>query len=142
MKTKVIQLLVAIMLAVPLVGKAQKAINVKSDTIKWQYGSGQNIAKSESMSISGYIITYGNKSFLWVQNGTDTKYSFDIKATQGEWLNSNDLGELNYNAVCEGITGTIRLYREKKGMSFHLNFTQTDKQTPNIVLPIISFSKL
>lgn len=140
-KNLTVVFIVAISLIV-IDAKAQKAVNVTGDTVQWNYGSGLNKARNESMSISGHFISYSNKVMVWVQNGTDTRYTFDIKQVRGAWTDSNARGQIVYEAVCEGISGTISIYRDGSGLAIHLDFAKPDKLTPNIVLPVVSVSKL
>lgn len=122
--------------------QAQK-LNLKNDTISWEYGRGENKTRSESLTISGRFISYAEKGFLWVQNGTDTKYFFEVKMiNKGDWSDTSENGEVEYRAICNGIEGTIRIYRDRQGVSVHLDFNQKDKLTPNVVLQINSFSKV
>lgn len=132
----------SLFLVMAFICKAQQALNIKSDTISWQYGNGENIAKSESLSITGRFISYGDKSFRWIQNGTDKQYVFDVKSVNGSWPDISKTGEVEYTAVCEGISGTIRIYRSGGSVDIHLDFNQKDKLTPNIVLKVNSFSKI
>ena len=128
--------------AMTLVCKAQQSISVKNDTISWQYGRGENRAKSESLTISGRFISYGEKGFRWIQNGTDREYYFDVKSVNGSWSDISKTGEVIYTAVCNGVNGTIRIYRAGGSTSIHLDFNQKDKLTPNVVLQVNSFSKI
>jgi len=136
-------LVIASMLVViTFVCNAQQSISLKSDTIAWQYGNGENRAKSEALTISGRFISYGEKGFRWIQNGTDKEYLFDVKSVNGSWPDISKTGEVEYQAVCDGISGTIRIYRSGGSVDIHLDFNQKDKLTPNVVLKINSFSKI
>lgn len=142
MKTHIHLLFIATVCLVAIDANAQRSVNVVGDTVQWNYGSGLNKARSnESMSITGYFISYGDKTMVWVQNGTDTKYTFDIKQVEGAWTDSNKQGQIVYQAVCDGISGTIKIYRDASGLAIHLDFAKPDKLTPNIVLPVVSVTK-
>lgn len=123
-------------------GYAQKAISPQTDTIRWNYGRIDNKIRSESLSITGHFISYGSKGFLWVQNGSDHDYRFEVKGVKGTWPDVDDRGELVYDAECEGIDGTIRIYGQGKSIVIQLDFRKADKLTPNIDLKVTSYSKL
>ena len=121
---------------------AQKTVSPESDTIKWSYGRIDNRIRSESLSITGHLISYGGKGFLWVQNGSDHDYRFDVKGVKGSWSNADNRGELVYQAECEGIDGTITISGQGKNIVIQLDFRKPDKLTPNIDLKITSYNKL
>jgi hypothetical protein len=118
-----------------------QVINPEKDTVKWEYGKVQNNLRSESVTISGHFITYGNNGLLWVQNGMDHKYAFEVKSVKGSWCDVSENGELVYGAICEGLEGTVPLYRQRKDVIIQIDFAQPDKLSPNIDLQINSFSK-
>lgn len=117
-------------------------INPETDTVRWDYGKVENKVRSETLSISGHFISYGSKSFLWVQNGMDHKYAFEIKGVKGSWSDITQTGELVYQAVCEGIDGTIRIYRQRRDVIIQLDFAKPDTLSPNIDLQVSSYSKI
>lgn len=122
--------------------QAQKLINPESDTIKWSYGRIDNKIRSEALSISGHFISYGGKAFIWSQNGSNHDYFFDVRGAKGSWSDVENSGELVYDAICEGIDGTIRIYGRGRNVVIQLDFRKPDKLTPNIDLRINSYSKL
>ena len=94
------------------------------------------------ITLSGHLISYGEKGFLWVQDGMELKYSFDVRAVKGDWSDISQNGELIFESVCEGVTGTIRIFKEKRMIKIHMDFTQPNRLTPNIILETNSFQKL
>jgi hypothetical protein len=123
-------------------GYAQNAVNPSSDTVRWNYGRGENKARAEALAISGHLISYGGRGFLWVQNGTDRKYSFQVKSAKGTWQDGEQNGEIVYDATCDGIDGTIRIYRKNREVGIQINFALPDKLTPNVLLEINSYNRM
>jgi hypothetical protein len=121
---------------------AQEAINPEMDTIKWHYGDIRNELRSENINISGHFISYSNKGFLWVQDGIDRTYKFDVKSVEGTWTDAGEKGELIYWASCGGEQGSIRLSRVRGELKIELDFVQPDKYTPHLVLTVDSYIKL
>jgi hypothetical protein len=127
-----------------LTGYAQQreAINPMIHTVKWEYGNAENKLRSERLTIRGHLISYGQKKLVWAQDGTDVLYSIDIKSTKGDWQDVAKNGELIYAVQCEGIDGTIRIWRDQGQLRMQLDFSQPDKLTPNLLLEIHAFSKI
>ena len=120
---------------------AQK-VNPAMDTVEWFYSKIENKVRNESVSISGKFISYGGKSFKWIQNGVDREYTFDNKSTMGDWFDSSQEGEFTYRSSCKDINGTIRIYRDKRKVFIVLDFVQPEKRTPHLVFEITSYAKL
>jgi len=142
MKNLIFYFLIVSIIAMTNICEAQQSLSLKNDTISWRYGNGENRAKSEALTISGRFISYGEKGFRWIQNGTDKEYYFDVKSVSGSWSDIAKTGEVEYRAVCDGISGIIRIYRAGGAVAIHLDFNQKDKLTPNVVLQVNSFSKI
>jgi hypothetical protein len=124
------------------VSEAKVVINPQVDTIQWTYGRIENKTRAEKITLSGYFISYGLKGMVWVQTGMERKYSFDIKTAKGDWLNTDETGELLFEATCEGLNGTIRIVKEKKEITILLDFSQPDILSPNVAIEVNSFSKI
>jgi hypothetical protein len=122
--------------------QGQTIIDLRSHDVKWEYNDAQDKKNNESMTISGYFVTHGDQQVEWFQNGTDTSYSFTIISTSGTWADINEDGELLFNAVCNDLHGTIRIYRSSENLYLHLDFTESNALSPNFLLSINSYSKL
>ena len=123
-------------------GSAQSIMNPTVDTIRWEYGDVKNERRGANIKLSGSLISYGSRGFLWIQNGVDYRYSFKILSQQGGWQDANRSGEITYRAVCEGIEGTVRIYKTRTGTNIHLDFKQGGQLTPDITLKIFSIKKM
>lgn len=122
--------------------EGQKVINPETDTIKWEYTRLENMVKREKINLSGYFISYSDKSFLWIQTGVDRKYSFDVKSVKGDWADVTGKGELIYHVTCNGEEGTLKMHREQGELKIILDFIQPDKRTPYLVLQIDGYTKI
>jgi len=122
--------------------QAQTIIDLRSDDVKWEYNSAEDKKNNEPMIISGYFVTHGDQQVEWFQNGTDTRYNFNITSTSGTWSDINEDGELLFNAVCDDLHGTIRIYRSSENLYLHLDFSESNALSPNFLLSINSYNKL
>jgi hypothetical protein len=121
--------------------QAQK-VNPAIDTVEWIYSKIENKVLNENVSIGGKFISYGGRSFKWIQNGVDREYTFVNKSTTGDWFDSSQDGEFTYRSSCKDINGTIRIFRDKRKVFIVLDFLQPEKRTPHFVFEITSYSKL
>jgi hypothetical protein len=120
----------------------QQKIDPMSDTVRWTYGNGENKVRSEQLSISGQIISFGSRSMVWRQNGTDRVYEFIVTAVKGSWEDTDQDGELIFQANCGGIDGTVRIFRDKKQIGVHIDFAVLDKLSPNVLLGVTTITKI
>jgi hypothetical protein len=121
--------------------QAQK-LNPATDTVEWVYTRIENKVLNENVALGGKFVSYGGKSFKWIQNGVDREYTFENKSTTGDWFDSSLDGQFIYRSSCKDIDGTIRIYRDRRKVFIVLDFVQPDKRTPHLVFEITSYSKL
>jgi hypothetical protein len=130
-----------ILLASPAL-HAQQLLSPKEDTVRWDYKRIENRVRSETVAQGGYFISYGGKSFLWVQDGVDRQYHFKTKSLQGDWRDSRKIGEMVYRVSCNGEEGTLRLIRQGRNFFVELNFLNANKRTPHLMLLVTSINKV
>ena len=121
---------------------AQQVLSPKDDTVRWDYKKIENRVRSETVAQGGYFISYGGKSFLWVQDGVDRQYHFETNSLQGDWRDSRKAGEMAYRVSCNGEEGTLRLIRQGRNFFVELNFRNAIKRTPHLMLLITSINKV
>jgi hypothetical protein len=121
---------------------AQQTLNPKADTVRWDYRKIENRVRSETVTLGGHFISYGGKSFLWVQDGVDRQYVFQTKSLKGDWNDSRRAGELVYRVTCNGEEGTLKLIRRGATFLVELDFLQPGKRTPHLLLLITSINKV
>jgi hypothetical protein len=121
---------------------AQQMLNPKEDTVRWEYKRIENRVQSEIVALSGHFISYGGKSFLWVQDGVDRQYHFKTNSLTGDWRDSRKAGEMIYRVTCNGEEGTLKLIRRGRNFLVELDFLQANKKTPHLILLITSITKV
>ena len=121
---------------------AQQILSPKDDTVRWYYKQIENRVRSETVAQGGYFVSYGGKSFLWVQDGVERQYHFKTNSLQGDWRDSRKVGEMIYRVTCNGEKGTLRLIRRGRNFLVELNFLQANKRTPHLMLLITSINKI
>jgi len=117
-------------------------IDPQADTVKWQYEKIDNINTDKTLTSGGYLVSYGSQRLIWNQDGIDKAYVFDIISVQGEWHDTSRNGELLYQAVCDGIEGTVRIFKSGSKRGIEMNFVKPGKETPHVVLQINSHQKI
>jgi hypothetical protein len=137
-----IYILVAILSLAAWAPSRAQTVNPGTDTVEWIYSRIENKVLSENVPISGKFISYGGRSFKWIQNGVDREYTFENRSRNGDWFDASEDGESRYRSVCKDIEGTIRIYRDKRKVFIVLDFVQPEKRTPHLVFEITSYSKL
>lgn len=130
-----------ILLASPTL-RAQQILSPKDDTVRWDYKKIENRVRSETVAQAGYFISYGGKTFLWVQDGVDRQYHFKTNSLQGDWRDSRKIGEMVYQVTCNGEEGTLKLIRQGRNLFVELNFLHANKRTPHLMLLITSINKV
>jgi hypothetical protein len=121
---------------------AQQMLNPKEDTVRWEYKRIENRVQSEIVALSGHFISYGGKSFLWIQDGVDRQYHFKTNSLTGDWRDSRKAGEMIYRVTCNGEEGTLKLIRRGRNFLVELDFLQANKKTPHLILLITSITKV
>jgi len=134
--------IVGILLLANYASSAQQLLNPRRDTVRWEYGIVENRVKSETVPHAGHFISYGDNSFLWVQNGVDRKYLFKTRSLKGDWNDAKKNGQLVYRVTCNGEEGTLKLVRTRQRLIVELDFLQPSKTTPHLVLLITSIQKI
>ncbi len=137
-------LLISLLCIVPVLTQAQRETtpNPATDTIQWHYGDIQNVVRSEKVNISGHFISYGGKELVWVQDGVDRTYKFEVSRIEGEWTDAGKDGGLVYQATCLEVDGTIRISRRRKNLKIELDFVKPDKRTPHLTFEVDTYTKL
>lgn len=130
-----------VLLASPML-HAQQLLSPKDDTVRWDYKRIENRVRSETVAQGGYFISYGGKSFLWVQDGVDRQYHFRTNSLKGDWRDSRKAGEMVYRVTCNGEEGTLKLIRQGRNFFVELNFLHANKRTPHLMLLITSITKV
>lgn len=128
--------------AIPSPSAFAQIQNPASDTLKWVYGKVENKVRSETVNQGGHFISFGGKSFLWVQNGVDREYTFHTKSVEGDWTDGRKVGEIIYRVTCNGEEGNLRLVRTSRAIIVELDFLKPDKRTPHLYLLINSIEKI
>lgn len=128
--------------AVPLMSASAQIHDPKSDTLKWVYGKVENRVRSETVNQGGHFVSYGGKSFQWIQNGVDREYTFHTKAVEGNWNDAGKIGQLIYTVTCNGEEGTLRLIRTSRAIIVELDFLKPNKRTPHLYLLVNSIQKI
>lgn len=141
MRIKILCLL-SLLYAIAFVPASAQIQNPASDTLKWVYGKVENKVRSETVNQGGYFISYGGKSFLWVQNGVDREYTFHTTSIGGTWTDGRKVGEIIYRVTCNGEDGTLRLVRTSRAIIVELDFLKPDKRTPHLYLLINSIERI
>jgi hypothetical protein len=121
---------------------AQQMLSPKEDTVRWDYKRIENRVQSETVTLGGHFISYGGKSFLWVQDGVDRQYRFKTNSLKGDWRDSRKAGEMIYRVTCNGEEGTLKLIRRGRNFLVELDFLQANKKTPHLILLITSINKV
>lgn len=116
-------------------------LSPKDDTVKWVYKNIENRVRSETVPQGGHFISYGGKSFLWVQDGVDRQYHFKTNSLKGDWRDSRKVGEMIYSVTCNGEEGTLRLIRRGRNFLVELDFLSANKRTPHLMLLVTSITK-
>jgi len=137
-----IRTIILLLVSTLILHAQEQAINPEVDTIKWEYTNISNRVRSERVNISGHFITYAGRGFIWIQDGVDRTYSFDVKSREGRWPNADEDGELVYVATCRDAEGTIRISRRRRQLIVELDFVRPDKTTPHLVLNVNSYAKM
>lgn len=132
----------SILLLAGFASSAQKVVNPRLDTVRWDYRQIENRVRSEMVTLGGHFISYAGKSFLWVQNGVDREYIFHTKSVKGDWTNAGRIGELVYRVTCNGEEGTLRLIRTPRAIIVELDFKQPNKRTPHLYLLVNSIQPI
>lgn len=144
MKKIIPHFLTALLLLVPVWAQAQRDAdpNPETDTIQWHYGDIQNVVRSEKVNISGHFISYGGKYLVWVQDGIDRKYHFEVSDVEGKWTDASQDGGLLYRATCLEVDGIIRISRQRKTLKIELDFVKPDKRTPHLSFDVDTYTKM
>jgi hypothetical protein len=121
--------------------KGQRSFNPMSDTIRWEYSMVENLVNNESVKISGWFVSYGEKKFEWIQDDGAKVYTFYANSKSGTWTSISDDGDVTYYVTFEEVDGTIKLYRKDRKLKIELDFVQPDKQTPHVILIVDSNKK-
>lgn len=129
------------LLACPML-LAQQMLSPKEDTVRWEYKRIENRVQSETVTLGGHFISYGGKSFLWVQDGVDRQYHFKTNSLKGDWRDSRKAGEMIYRVTCNGEEGTLKLIRRGRNFLVELDFLQANKKTPHLILLITAINKV
>lgn len=144
MKRCHMRLLAALFCLMALQGNAQgpDSADPATDTIRWYYGDIRSVIRSERVNIGGHFVSYGSKQLVWIQDGIDRTYTFDVIGVEGEWHNASKEGSLIYKATCLEVDGTIRISRQRKGLKIELDFSHPDKQTPRLDFDVTRYTKM
>ena len=102
--------------------------NITSDTIKWEYGEIENRRQTEKINMSGYLLTYGDRALLWVQNGYDRPYLLTITSYSGKWEDVERNGAIEYQVSCEGLVGLVKIFRRGNNVWLTIDFSQAGNQ--------------
>jgi hypothetical protein len=116
------------------------SINPMTDTIRWEYNTIVNLTNNEVISLQGHLISYGTQTFVWSQNGVESPYTFTAVSTEGNWQDVNTAGTITSSVTCDGLSGTIRLFREN-APAIQIDFGEPGGLTPHILLQAYSISK-
>ena len=119
-----------------------QSINPSTDTVKWVYNKVKNIVNGESLTMSGSIISYGPNRFVWEQDGMSTKYEIESSPSNSTWSSAKTNGKLEVSSTCNGLNGTVKIQRTGNTITIELNFEQTGKLTPHLILTVKSYSKI
>ena len=142
MQNLIITMLVGMILLTTSQLRAQQVLSPKDDTVRWDYKQIENRVRSETVAQGGYFISYGGKSFLWVQDGVDRQYHFKTNSLKGDWNDSRKTGEMVYQVTCNGEVGTLKLIRRGRIFLVELNFLQANKKTPHLMLLVTAINKV
>lgn len=144
MRINIFHSLIVSLFSFPVWAQAQREVNPNpgADTIQWHYGDIRNVVRSEKVNISGHFTSYGNKKLVWVQDGIDRTYNFDVTGVEGDWTDAGQDGELVYRATCLEVDGTIRISRRRKTLKIELDFVKPDKRTPRLDFDVNGYTKM
>jgi hypothetical protein len=117
------------------------SINPMTDTVRWEYNTILNLTNNEVIPLQGHLISYGTQSFVWSQNGVESPYTLTAISTEGNWPDANTGGTVTSSVTWEGLSGTIRFFREN-APAIQIDFGQPGGLTPHILLQIHSITKI
>lgn len=119
-----------------------QTINPSIDTIRWEYNQVENLLNGDRLEMKGSITSYGDKRYVWEQDGYTTTYEIVTSSNKSSWTTATTDGNLESAATCKGLSGVVTIKRSKDKITIELNFEQTGKLSPHLVLTVNSFSKI
>jgi len=134
-------MIVALLSIMCLTSKAQ-LINPTTDTIKWEYTYVENVLNGDKLNKKGSITSYGDKQYIWEQDGHNISYVIESSSSKSSWQSVADDGNLESSATCNGINGAVTIRRSRNQITIELNFEQSGKLLPHLILTVASFSKI
>lgn len=125
-----------------VVAQAQSSPNIASDTIQWNYASIRNLTNNDLINESGHFVSYGSQSLRWIQDGFNNPYTFEITGFSGSWTDLGTDGTVIFNVACNGVSGTLRIYRENAVLQVHLDMGEAGALTPHLLITISAYNKV
>ena len=119
-----------------------QTINPSTDTIKWEYNQVENLLNGDKLDMKGSITSYGDKRYVWEQDGYPTVYEIESSSNKSSWTSATVDGNLESSATCKGLNGVVTIKRSKNQVTIEVNFEQPGKLSPHLILTVSSFSKL
>ncbi len=120
-----------------------QTINPSTDTIRWEYNQVENLLNGDKVAMKGSITSYGDQRYVWEQDGYATVYEIVTSSKKSSsWSSATADGDMESTATCKGISGVVTIRRSKDQVTIELNFEQTGKLSPHLILTVYSFSKI
>ncbi len=120
-----------------------QTINPSSDTIRWEYNQVENLLNGDKIAMKGSITSYGDQRYVWEQDGYSIVYEITSNSNKSSsWSSTTADGDMESSATCKGLSGVVTIRRSKDQVTIELNFEQTGKLSPHLILTVNSFSKI